>query len=267
MRSTTALDSKPRPRSRRTPIATLFALLALAAAQAVAPAAASATLSQSNASSSCAAAGGVWSAEAGGCVVSDGSGGWVVLGGEIVPVSGESPPACVFCNPPQRIGDGPGRGGDTPKRDPKARAPGEIRPASKGKKSKGKPKKAVDPVECRAIDGTIRSTVGLPPACDVKLRSQGDPCGLKALLKATDRYLRDWEQERSWLEREIAREKRRGVDPARIFEWEQDLLAGRAESEYLRKRKAEFDELGCASVDYGFPYVHMPDEGSIPRNF
>jgi hypothetical protein len=114
------IDATLHPRPRRAPIATLLALLALGTlAQALAPAGAAATINQSTGAAGCASVGGTWSAPLGACLVSDGSGGWVVVRGEIVPVSGKAPGSgCVFCNPPNQIGDGAGRSGEVAKPDP-----------------------------------------------------------------------------------------------------------------------------------------------------
>lgn len=139
MRSHAATDSK-RPRSRRTPLATLLALLALGTAgQALAPAGAAAMTNQPT-PTLCALIGGSWLS--GGCFIEDGSGGTIRVN-EISVGAGRDPapgPACVFCNLPQQIGDGAGRGGEVAKPDPK-RGLG-VRPEASGKKpaKKDKPK-------------------------------------------------------------------------------------------------------------------------------
>jgi hypothetical protein len=141
MPSPAGANPTPQPRPRRTPIATLLALLALGTlAQALAPAGAAATINQSTGAAACASVGGTWSAPLGACLVSDGSGGWVVVRGEIVPVSGKAPGSgCVFCNLPNQIGDGAGKGDETPKRDPKAKGEGEAKVEKKAGSTKSRP--------------------------------------------------------------------------------------------------------------------------------
>jgi hypothetical protein len=142
MRSTAATDSK-RPRSRKTSIATLLALLALGAgAQALAPAGAAAVANQPT-DTLCALIGGSWLS--GGCFIEDGSGGTIRVN-EISVGVGRDPasgPTCTRCNLPQQIEDGAGKGGEVAKPDPKGKGLG-LKPEASGKKpvKKDKPKKS-----------------------------------------------------------------------------------------------------------------------------
>jgi hypothetical protein len=163
MLPTARAGATPRPISRRTPIATLLAVLALAAgAQAIAPAGAGAVISQPPSPSSCMLIGGLW--VDGACYISDGEGGTIQVN-EISAATGIAPgqPPCrgLSCLPYQ-IGPGSRQSGDGSGSSSKARGPagakGEVTgPKVKPKKSSGA-KKVEEPEEvCKGLHQTLKT--------------------------------------------------------------------------------------------------------------
>jgi hypothetical protein len=221
MRSHAATDAKPNRRRRNTPIATLLALLALGTlAQALAPAGAAATINQGGTPDWCKATGGTWSTHAGGCVISDGSGGWLVT----EPVTVRDTP-CIFCNLPNQIGDGSGAGSGDSRPGSKGGKGGVVRPETKGQK-KPQPKKGSKkedpelepareddlepareddleparvkkkgtPRECAALQEKIRELGGLPPQCKAGSpqgwidQSDTRPCSVAGINQTLSRW-------------------------------------------------------------------------------
>jgi hypothetical protein len=139
MLPTARAGATPRPISRRTPIAALLALLAVAVvAQAIAPAGAGAVINEPPNPSSCMSIGGVW--VDGACYISDGEGGAIRVN-EISAATGIAPgqPPCrgLSCLPYQ-IGPGSRQSGDGSGSDSKARGPAGIKGGIRGPKVKPK---------------------------------------------------------------------------------------------------------------------------------
>lgn len=212
MRSTAATDSKPHPRSRKTPIAALLALLALGAgAQALAPAGAAAVANEQT-SGECYEIGssGVGQRANGEfCAVvqnsggSGGDSGSSMSGWEVISTSGKAPKEPTLClNPrnclPGRVGadDGRSQGGETPRPDPKGRGLGLKPEPSGAKKPPKKPQSdAAKKRECQALwedafDGQLESAQRTraynQQQLDAALEKQGSGTATEDDLEAID---------------------------------------------------------------------------------